>query len=106
MFDLSVNMICYYTCQHVNFDIIFHSQPENKQQILNHDTSGELHKCRKTISRLENEKDSLLLQVSVLTDQVEVQGEKMRELEFLRDELQIKLTDLEETVKEVFISSP
>ena len=56
------------------------------------------------ISRLENEKDSLLLQVSVLTDQVEVQGEKMRELEFLRDELQIKLTDLEEIVKKVFIS--
>lgn len=59
---------------------------------------------RKNISRLENEKDSLLLQVSVLTDQVEVQGEKMRDLEFLRDELQIKLTDLEESVKKVFTS--
>jgi hypothetical protein len=42
----------------------------------------------------------------VLTDQVEVQGEKMRELEFLRDELQIKLTDLEERVKKVFTIYP
>ncbi|XP_028397692.1 liprin-beta-2-like [Dendronephthya gigantea] len=77
------------------------SHEERKPQVLNDDTSAELLKCRKKIKLLENEKDSLLLQVSVLTDQVEVQGEKMRELEFLRDELQIKLVDLEETVNEV-----
>ena len=84
----------------------FYSQPaqlsnEEKKQIGSSDTTGELVKYLKKISRLENEKDSLLLQVSVLTDQVEVQGEKMRELEFLRDELQIKVADLEETVKKV-----
>ncbi|XP_078586467.1 liprin-beta-1-like isoform X10 [Branchiostoma floridae x Branchiostoma japonicum] len=33
------------------------------------------------IQKLENDKESLILQVSVLTDQVEAQGEKIRELE-------------------------
>ena len=33
------------------------------------------------IRRLESDKESLILQVSVLTDQVEAQGEKIRELE-------------------------
>lgn len=32
-----------------------------------------------------------------------MQGEKIRHLEFVKDELQIKLTDLEEIVKKVFI---
>ncbi|XP_075886067.1 liprin-beta-1-like isoform X2 [Nelusetta ayraudi] len=33
------------------------------------------------LSRLENDKECLILQVSVLTDQVEVQGEKIRDLD-------------------------
>lgn len=50
---------------------------------------------RAQIDRLEDEKDSLILQVSVLTDQVEAQGEKMRDLEFTLEEQKIKSEELE-----------
>lgn len=60
----------------------------------------ELLSYREKVLRLENEKDSLLLQVSVLTDQVEVQGEKIRDLEFTKDEQHIKLAELEEKLNQ------
>ena len=53
------------------------------------------------ITRLEAEKESMLLQVSVLTDQVEAQGEKIRDLEFTKEELQIKLEDTEQLLEKV-----
>ena len=43
----------------------------------------------------------MLLQVSVLTDQVEAQGEKIRDLEFTKEELQIKLEDAEQLLENV-----
>lgn len=45
----------------------------------------------------------MLLQVSVLTDQVEAQGEKIRDLEFTKEELQIKLEDAEQLLGKVSV---
>ncbi|EDO49638.1 predicted protein, partial [Nematostella vectensis] len=56
---------------------------------------------RAQIDRLEDEKDSLILQVSVLTDQVEAQGEKMRDLEFTLEEQKIRAEDLEQQLEKV-----
>lgn len=53
------------------------------------------------ITRLEADKESLILQVSVLTDQVEAQGEKIRELEFNIEEQNIKMEEMELQVEEV-----
>ncbi|XP_068738075.1 liprin-beta-1-like, partial [Montipora capricornis] len=60
-------------------------------------TAGDSHVS--VIGRLEAEKESMLLQVSVLTDQVEAQGEKIRDLEFTKEELQIKLEDAEQLLE-------
>lgn len=45
-----------------------------------------------------------LVQVSVLTDQVEAQGEKIRDLEFCLEEHREKLNSTEEMLQQVFHS--
>lgn len=45
----------------------------------------------------------MILQVSVLTDQVEAQGEKIRDLEFTKEELQIKLEEAEQCLDRVSV---
>lgn len=60
-------------------------------------TSDEISRAQ--IDRLEDEKDSLILQVSVLTDQVEAQGEKIRELEFTLEEYKIKGEEIEQELE-------
>lgn len=45
------------------------------------------------------------VQVSVLTDQVEAQGEKIRDLEFCLEEHREKLNATEEMLQQVFHSS-
>ena len=69
------------------------------QRNIEHLTNGETHQSQ--ISRLEDEKESLILQVSVLTDQVEAQGEKIRDLEFTKEEMQIKLEEAEQLFENV-----
>ena len=64
-------------------------------------TNGEAHIS--LVSRLEAEKESMILQVSVLTDQVEAQGEKIRDLEFTKEEMQIKLEEAEQLLDSVSI---
>ena len=64
-------------------------------------TYGEAHIS--LVSRLEAEKESMILQVSVLTDQVEAQGEKIRDLEFTKEEMQIKLEEAEQLLDSVSI---
>uniref|UniRef100_A0A665T8H1 PPFIA binding protein 2 n=1 Tax=Echeneis naucrates TaxID=173247 RepID=A0A665T8H1_ECHNA len=54
--------------------------------------------------RLEGDKESLVLQVSVLTDQVEAQGEKIRDLESSLEEHRQKLASTEEMLKQELIS--
>ncbi|KAF7693920.1 hypothetical protein HF521_007673 [Silurus meridionalis] len=56
------------------------------------------------LSRLENDKECLVLQVSVLTDQVEVQGEKIRDLEMCLEEHQMKLNATEELLQQELLS--
>ncbi|XP_046890380.1 liprin-beta-1b isoform X2 [Hypomesus transpacificus] len=52
------------------------------------------------LSRLESDKESLVLQVSVLTDQVEAQGEKIRDLDMCLDENREKLNATEEMLQQ------
>uniref|UniRef100_A0AAQ5YXS5 SAM domain-containing protein n=1 Tax=Amphiprion ocellaris TaxID=80972 RepID=A0AAQ5YXS5_AMPOC len=52
------------------------------------------------LSRLESDKESLVLQVSVLTDQVEAQGEKIRDLDICLDEHREKLNATEEMLQQ------
>ncbi|XP_034433798.1 liprin-beta-1-like isoform X2 [Hippoglossus hippoglossus] len=51
------------------------------------------------LSRLESDKECLILQVSVLTDQVEVQGEKIRDLDSCLDHHREKLNATEELLQ-------
>ncbi|XP_053174773.1 liprin-beta-1b isoform X1 [Scomber japonicus] len=52
------------------------------------------------LSRIESDKESLVLQVSVLTDQVEAQGEKIRDLDMCLDEHREKLNATEEMLQQ------
>ncbi|XP_071272354.1 liprin-beta-2b isoform X18 [Salvelinus alpinus] len=54
--------------------------------------------------RLEGDKESLVLQVSVLTDQVEAQGEKIRDLETSLEEHYHKLNSTEEMLQQELLS--
>ncbi|XP_053321158.1 liprin-beta-1 [Spea bombifrons] len=73
------------------------------QMVNGHITgSGDIYQER--LSRLENDKESLVLQVSVLTDQVEAQGEKIRDLEFCLEENREKLNATEEMLQQELLS--
>ncbi|XP_077104301.1 liprin-beta-2 isoform X3 [Siphateles boraxobius] len=52
------------------------------------------------LSRLEGDKESLVLQVSVLTDQVEAQGQKIRDLDNYLGEYQHKLNCTEQMLQQ------
>ncbi|XP_073327611.1 liprin-beta-2b isoform X1 [Pagrus major] len=54
--------------------------------------------------RLEGDKESLVLQVSILTDQVEAQGEKIRDLESSLEEHRLKLASTEEMLQQELMS--
>ncbi|XP_058622885.1 liprin-beta-2b isoform X8 [Onychostoma macrolepis] len=56
------------------------------------------------LARLEGDKESLVLQVSVLTDQVEAQGEKIRDLESSLEEHHHKLISTEEMLQQELFS--
>ncbi|XP_077791836.1 liprin-beta-1 isoform X4 [Podarcis muralis] len=65
-------------------------------------TNGDVYQER--LARLENDKESLVLQVSVLTDQVDAQGEKIRDLELCLDEHREKLNATEEMLQQELLS--
>lgn len=56
------------------------------------------------LTRLEGDKESLVLQVSVLTDQVEAQGDKIRDLESCVEEHHLKLNATEEMLQQELLS--
>ncbi|XP_059182266.1 liprin-beta-1 [Centropristis striata] len=56
------------------------------------------------LSRLESDKECLILQVSVLTDQVEVQGEKIRDLDTCLDHHRGKLNATEELLQQELLN--
>ncbi|XP_035497701.2 liprin-beta-2b isoform X2 [Scophthalmus maximus] len=74
--------------------------------------SGSVNRCspannetyQERLLRLEGDKESLVLQVSVLTDQVEAQGEKIRDLESSLEEHRQKLASTEEMLQQELIS--
>uniref|UniRef100_A0A8C4HZX6 SAM domain-containing protein n=1 Tax=Dicentrarchus labrax TaxID=13489 RepID=A0A8C4HZX6_DICLA len=65
-------------------------------------TNNETYQER--LLRLEGDKESLVLQVSVLTDQVEAQGEKIRDLESSLEEHRQKLASTEEMLQQELMS--
>ncbi|XP_031754319.1 liprin-beta-1 isoform X2 [Xenopus tropicalis] len=75
-----------------------------QSQMVNGHISGNATIYQERLARLENDKESLVLQVSVLTDQVEAQGEKIRDLEFCLEEHREKLNDTEEMLQQELVS--
>ncbi|XP_043823815.1 liprin-beta-1 isoform X5 [Dromiciops gliroides] len=75
-----------------------------QSQMTNGRISGNGDVYQERLARLENDKESLVLQVSVLTDQVEAQGEKIRDLEFCLEEHREKLNATEEMLQQELLS--
>ncbi|XP_054575168.1 liprin-beta-1 isoform X3 [Eptesicus fuscus] len=71
-----------------------------QSQMTNGHLPGNGDVYQERLARLENDKESLVLQVSVLTDQVEAQGEKIRDLEFCLEEHREKLNATEEMLQQ------
>ncbi|NXC46026.1 LIPB2 protein, partial [Penelope pileata] len=76
---------------------------ENLSQV-NHRSSTNNETYQERLARLEGDKESLILQVSVLTDQVEAQGEKIRDLEICLEGHQLKLNATEEMLQQELLS--
>ncbi|XP_046705908.1 liprin-beta-2b isoform X14 [Silurus meridionalis] len=70
----------------------------NRQPCSNNETYQE------RLERLEGDKESLVLQVSVLTEQVEAQGEKIRDLEASLEEHHHKLVSTEEMLQQELLN--
>lgn len=75
-----------------------------QSHMTNGHVSGNGDVYQERLARLENDKESLVLQVSVLTDQVEAQGEKIRDLEFCLEEHREKLNATEEMLQQELLS--
>ncbi|XP_029426182.1 liprin-beta-1 isoform X3 [Nannospalax galili] len=75
-----------------------------QSQMMNGHLPGNGDVYQERLTRLENDKESLVLQVSVLTDQVEAQGEKIRDLEFCLEEHREKLNATEEMLQQELLS--
>nr|AAH75891.1 Zgc:92104 [Danio rerio] len=71
---------------------------------VNHQSSSNNETYQERLARLEGDKESLVLQVSVLTDQVEAQGEKIRDLESSLEEHHHKLISTEEMLQQELFS--
>lgn len=67
-------------------------------------TNGHSSVYQERLSRLESDKECLILQVSVLTDQVEVQGEKIRDLDTCLEQHREKLNATEELLQQELLN--
>nr|XP_033784256.1 liprin-beta-2 isoform X9 [Geotrypetes seraphini] len=74
-----------------------------ESNLVNHSTANN-ETYQERLTRLEGDKESLVLQVSVLTDQVEAQGEKIRDLETCVEEHHLKLNATEEMLQQELLS--
>ncbi|XP_069713624.1 liprin-beta-2 isoform X5 [Phaenicophaeus curvirostris] len=83
-------------------DIYKHFSWLKRSQVNHHSSNNETYQER--LARLEGDKESLILQVSVLTDQVEAQGEKIRDLEICLEGHQLKLNATEEMLQQELLS--
>ncbi|XP_051885545.1 liprin-beta-2-like isoform X3 [Pristis pectinata] len=70
----------------------------------NHRAAVNNETCQDRLARLESDRECLVLQVSVLTDQVEAQGEKIRDLESCLEEHQLKLNSTEGMLQQELLS--
>ncbi|XP_078139086.1 liprin-beta-2b isoform X2 [Centroberyx gerrardi] len=85
---------------------------ETAQALIDWLQSGTVNLCspvnnetyQERLLRLEGDKESLVLQVSVLTDQVEAQGEKIRDLETSLEQHHHKLVSTEEMLQQELLS--
>ncbi|XP_045340323.1 liprin-beta-2 isoform X9 [Leopardus geoffroyi] len=75
-----------------------------KRSQVNHHGAASNETYQERLARLEGDKESLILQVSVLTDQVEAQGEKIRDLEVCLEGHQVKLNAAEEMLQQELLS--
>uniref|UniRef100_A0A2K6P8L5 PPFIA binding protein 2 n=1 Tax=Rhinopithecus roxellana TaxID=61622 RepID=A0A2K6P8L5_RHIRO len=75
-----------------------------KRSQINHHSAASNETYQERLARLEGDKESLILQVSVLTDQVEAQGEKIRDLEVCLEGHQVKLNAAEEMLQQELLS--
>ncbi|EOB05412.1 Liprin-beta-2, partial [Anas platyrhynchos] len=75
-----------------------------EENLVNHHSSTNNETYQERLARLEGDKESLILQVSVLTDQVEAQGEKIRDLEICLEGHQLKLNATEEMLQQELLS--
>ncbi|XP_063464424.1 liprin-beta-2 isoform X11 [Pan paniscus] len=75
-----------------------------KRSQVNHHSAASNETYQERLARLEGDKESLILQVSVLTDQVEAQGEKIRDLEVCLEGHQVKLNAAEEMLQQELLS--
>ncbi|KAL7982792.1 hypothetical protein Chor_005195 [Crotalus horridus] len=71
-----------------------------QNQMINGHLSANGDVYQERLTRLESDKESLVLQVSVLTDQVDAQGEKIRDLELCLEENREKLNATEEMLQQ------
>ncbi|KAG7455900.1 hypothetical protein MATL_G00245990 [Megalops atlanticus] len=69
-----------------------------------HNPSGDGDLYLDRLARLETNRESLILQVSVLTDQVEAQGEKIRDLDLCLEEHREKLNATEDMLQQELLS--
>ncbi|XP_029969822.1 LOW QUALITY PROTEIN: liprin-beta-1-like [Salarias fasciatus] len=76
------------------------STAEGLAEWLQGRTSSSESAYQERLSRLESDKECLILQVSVLTDQVEVQGEKIRDLDGCLELHREKLNATEELLQQ------
>uniref|UniRef100_A0A8D2C9R0 PPFIA binding protein 2 n=1 Tax=Sus scrofa TaxID=9823 RepID=A0A8D2C9R0_PIG len=72
-----------------------------EESLVNHHGAASNETYQERLARLEGDKESLILQVSVLTDQVEAQGEKIRDLEVCLEGHQVKLNAAEEMLQQL-----
>ncbi|XP_062948615.1 liprin-beta-2 isoform X8 [Cynocephalus volans] len=77
---------------------------EDSMSQVNHHSAASNETYQERLARLEGDKESLILQVSVLTDQVEAQGEKIRDLEVCLEGHQVKLNAAEEMLQQELLS--
>ncbi|KAM7086289.1 liprin-beta-2 isoform 9-T9 [Molossus nigricans] len=77
---------------------------EESASQVNHHSAASNETYQERLARLEGDKESLILQVSVLTDQVEAQGEKIRDLEVCLEGHQVKLNAAEEMLQQELLS--
>ncbi|XP_060255940.1 liprin-beta-2 isoform X14 [Ovis aries] len=86
-----------------DIDVYKHFAWLKRSQVNHHSAAGN-ETYQERLARLEGDKESLILQVSVLTDQVEAQGEKIRDLEVCLEGHQVKLNAAEEMLQQELLS--